>query len=63
MISTDLQNILVCPVCRGELAQDAGPQNLLCRGCGLAFPVRNDIPILLADQAHSISEQDTLDPL
>jgi hypothetical protein len=51
MLSPDLLNILVCPVCKGELLVADGEQKLLCRSCGLVFPIRNGIPVMLADQA------------
>lgn len=54
MVSPDLLNILACPVCTGELHLPAGEQKLLCPHCGLAFPIRNDIPVLLVDQAEKL---------
>lgn len=54
MISPDLLNILACPVCTGELHQPDGEQKLLCQQCRLAFPIRDDIPVLLVDQAEKI---------
>jgi len=54
MLSPDLLNILVCPVCKGELRLDDAEQKLLCQPCGLAFPVRNGIPVMLADQAEKM---------
>jgi uncharacterized protein YbaR (Trm112 family) len=59
MLSPDLLNILACPVCKGELqlSVNDGEQQLICQPCGLAFPVKDDIPILLVDQAEKISER------
>lgn len=54
MIPHGLLNILVCPACKGELSVTDGEQKLLCRSCHLAFPVRNGIPVMLADQAEKI---------
>jgi uncharacterized protein YbaR (Trm112 family) len=54
MISHGLSNILVCPVCKGELSVADREQKLLCRHCCLAFPVRNGIPVMLADQAEKM---------
>ncbi len=48
-----LLDIIVCPDCHGELAEagaDAAPE-LVCGGCGLAYPVRDGIPVLLVDEA------------
>jgi len=44
-----LLEIIVCPACRAEL--DLVAAELVCRGCGLAYPVRDDIPVLLVDEA------------
>lgn len=49
-----LLSIIVCPQCHGELAPDEGAAELVCQGeCGLAFPVRDGIPVLLVDEARS----------
>ena len=46
-----LLDIVVCPDCRGALAVDETAGELVCTGCGLAYPVRDDIPVLLVDEA------------
>lgn len=46
-----LLEILACPACRAELRVDDPAGELVCTGCGLAYPVRDDIPVLLVDQA------------
>jgi len=46
-----LLDILVCPDCRSPLAVDEEASELVCTGCGLAYPVRDDIPVLLVDEA------------
>ena len=51
MLSPELMNILVCPVCKGELHLACGDQKLVCDPCGLAFPVRDGIPVMLVAQA------------
>jgi uncharacterized protein YbaR (Trm112 family) len=43
--------ILACPACRAELRVDDAASELVCTGCGLAYPVRIDIPVLLVDEA------------
>ena len=50
-LDPSLLEILACPNCRGELRIDDGAQELVCTGCGLAYPVRNSIPVLLVDEA------------
>jgi uncharacterized protein len=46
-----LLEILVCPDCRAPLAVDEDESELVCTRCGLAYPVRDDIPVLLVDEA------------
>ena len=48
-----LLEIIVCPDCRGALAADDAASELVCTGCGLAYPVRDDIPVLLVDEARA----------
>ena len=46
-----LLEIIVCPNCRSGLAVDDAASELVCSGCGYAYPVRDDIPVLLVDEA------------
>ncbi len=46
-----LLDILVCPGCRTSLSVDDAAGELVCNGCGLAYPVRDDIPVMLLDEA------------
>ena len=46
-----LLEILACPNCRAELRVDEEASELVCTGCGYAYPVRDDIPVLLVDEA------------
>ena len=46
-----LLEILACPACRAPLRVDDAASELVCTGCGLAYPVRDDIPVLLVDEA------------
>lgn len=46
-----LLDILACPDCRSPLRVDDAAGELVCTGCGLAYPVRDDIPVLLVDEA------------
>ena len=39
------------PTCHGDLAVETADGELVCQGCGLAYPVRDDIPVLLVDEA------------
>ena len=51
MISQDLLDIIVCPACRKDLVQSEKGDRLKCAGCHRVYPVRDDIPILLVDEA------------
>jgi len=44
-------DIIVCPKCRAGLLADDAASELVCTGCGLAYPVRDNIPVLLVDEA------------
>ena len=46
-----LLEILACPECRASLRPDEAAGELVCTGCGLAYPVRDDIPVLLVEEA------------
>ena len=47
---------LVCPVTKGPLRFDREKQELLSPQAGLAYPIRNGIPIMLADEAREMSD-------
>jgi uncharacterized protein len=55
MMLKKMLDILVCPVreCRKALVLAADESSLRCTGCGRVYPVRDGIPILLADQAQA----------
>ena len=48
---------LVCPLTRNPLDYDKDKQELISKSVGLAFPIRNGIPILLVDEARKINEE------
>jgi hypothetical protein len=48
-IDPALRELIVCPSCRSALEESG--EELVCTGCGLAYPVRDDIPVLLVDEA------------
>jgi uncharacterized protein YbaR (Trm112 family) len=50
-----LLEILACPDCKAKLLADDAASELVCTGCGLAYPVRDDIPVLLVDEARKPS--------
>lgn len=57
MLKNELINKLACPVCKGNLVFDKDNNGLLCIDCGLLYPVRDDIPVLLPDEAIRISSR------
>lgn len=50
-LSPQLLSVLVCPRCKGALAYDAAAGTLDCMQCRLRYPVRDDIPVMLIDEA------------
>jgi len=54
MISKELLDILVCPVCKGDLEYDQPGQALLCHACRLRYRIEDDIPIMLVDEAERL---------
>ena len=54
-ISDELLEILVCPQCRGDLAYDRAAEKLICAKCGLRYPIVDDIPVMLVEEAERIS--------
>ena len=49
-----LLDILVCPICKANLEYRKAAAELICKPCKLAFPVRDDIPIMLEGEARSL---------
>ena len=50
-LSEQLLAILVCPKCKGDLEYQQEQSRLVCHNCRLSYPVRDDIPIMLIDEA------------
>ncbi|HKG95446.1 MAG TPA: Trm112 family protein [Gemmatimonadaceae bacterium] len=50
-LSPQLLSILVCPKCKGKLEYQESESSLICRACRLRYAVRDDIPIMLIDEA------------
>jgi uncharacterized protein YbaR (Trm112 family) len=55
-IDPKLLEILVCPVTKAPLRYDAEAQELISDAAGLAYPIRDGIPIMLADEARPLSD-------
>lgn len=54
-VDSRLLDILVCPICKGPLDYDRKAQELICRAEKLAYPIRDGIPIMWADQARDMA--------
>ena len=50
-----LLDILVCPLCKGKLIYDKENQELICRFDRLAYPIRQNVPVMLENEAREIS--------
>lgn len=50
--------ILVCPLCKGPLVYNKAAQELICKGERLAYPIRDDIPVLLEDEARQLGSDE-----
>ena len=61
MLDPKLLNILVCPVSKAPLTYDADRQELLCKASGLAYPVRDGIPVMLEEEARAMTADEKLD--
>ncbi len=51
MLDQELLDILACPKCKGDLEYRPDEDQLICKKCRLIFPVRDDIPVLLIEEA------------
>lgn len=54
MINKELLEILACPKCKGALEYLEKEDRLLCTTCNLKYPIRDDIPIMLIDEAEKV---------
>ncbi len=59
-MNKQLLSLLVCPVSKAPLVYDKNKQELICRASGLAYPIRDDIPIMLASEARTLSTDEKL---
>lgn len=50
-----LLEILACPNCKSSLSYNKSQQELICPACRLAYPIRDDIPVMLADEARELA--------
>ena len=57
-VDPKLLEILVCPVTKGPLIYDRTRQELISKKAGLAYPIRDGIPVMLPDEARPLSESE-----
>ncbi len=55
-----LLDILVCPICKGKLVFVKDSQELICKVDRLAYPIRDDIPVMLADEARELAADEEI---
>lgn len=60
MIDKKLLSILVCPVSKAPLEYDEEKQELICKASGLAYPVRDGIPVMLENEARQLTADEKL---
>lgn len=60
MIDKRLLSILVCPVTKAPVEYDKENDELICRASGLAYPVRDGIPVMLESEARQLTADEKL---
>ena len=55
-----LLTILACPLCKGDLNYDKEKQELICKADGVAYPVREGIPVMLETEARTLTTDEKL---
>jgi uncharacterized protein YbaR (Trm112 family) len=58
MMDKKLLDILACPLCKSPLIYQKQQQELICKADRLAFPIRDDIPVMLEDEARHLSTEE-----
>lgn len=53
-----LLDIIACPACKGKLHYQSSQQELVCRFDKLAYPIKNDIPVLLESDARTLTSEE-----
>jgi len=59
-VDKKLLSILVCPVSKAPLDYDAAAQELICKASGLAYPIREGIPVMLEVEARQLNSDEKL---
>ena len=53
-----LIDLLVCPLCKGPLVYKKAEQELICKSCRLAYPIKDDIPVMLDEEARKLPPEE-----
>ena len=56
-----LLDILVCPLCKGPLVFNKSAQELICKADRLAYPIRDDIPVMLEEEARRLEADEEVE--
>lgn len=59
-MDSKLLDILVCPLCKAPLVYHKAEQELICKADRLAFPIRDDIPVMLENEARSLGADEVI---
>lgn len=59
MIDQKLLGLLVCPVSKGPLIYNQQTQELICKASNLAYPIKDGIPVMLEQEARTLTEEET----
>ena len=55
-----LRDILVCPICKGPLVYRKAEKELVCKADRLGFPIRDDIPVMLEEEARKLDPEEEI---
>ncbi len=58
-VNQKLLDILVCPKCKGDLVLTKNQDGLICNPCQLKYPIKDDIPIMLIDEAIPLDKEES----
>ena len=55
-INKELLDILACPKCKGDLEMTSSEDGLVCNACELVYPIREEIPVMLIEEAYTLKD-------
>jgi len=59
-MNKNLLDIVVCSICKSHLRLDEAKHELICKVDKLAYPIRDDIPVMLVDEARSLTPEEAI---